>query len=109
MHHEPTLLFLTRVGAHQRHVVQNIIEAFLPPANEVCGGYVFTGVCLSTGVRACMAGGVHGGVVGSVRAEGCAWQGACVAGGHAWQEVCMAGETATAAGDMHHTGMLSCL
>ena len=22
---------------------------FLPPANEVCEGYVFTGVCLSTG------------------------------------------------------------
>ena len=27
----------------------------LPPANEVCEGYVFTGVCLSTG-----GGGVHG-------------------------------------------------
>ena len=23
--------------------------ALLPPANEVCEGYVFTGVCLSTG------------------------------------------------------------
>ena len=23
---------------------------FLPPANEVCEGYVFTGVCMSTGV-----------------------------------------------------------
>ena len=32
----------------------------LPPANEVCEGYVFTGVCLSTG-------GVHDG--------GHAWQG----------------------------------
>ena len=25
------------------------LEPFLPPANEVCEGYVFTGVCLSTG------------------------------------------------------------
>ena len=80
MYYEPALLFLTRVSAQQRHVVQNIKEAFLSPANEVCGGYVFTGVCLSTGIRACMAGGVYGGMVGSVRAEGCAWQGASVAG-----------------------------
>ena len=52
------------------------------PANEVCEGYVFTGVCLSTG--------------GGVNAGGHVWQGACVvgvcvAGGHAWQGVCMAG------------------
>ena len=26
----------------------------LPPANEVCEGYVFTGVCLSTGGVACV-------------------------------------------------------
>ena len=40
---------------------------FLPPANEVCEGYVFTGVCLSTG---CVV----------------APRGACVVapGGHAW-------------------------
>ena len=33
----------------------------LPPANEVCEGYVFTGVCLSTGRgRGCMhPGGLH--------------------------------------------------
>ena len=37
-------------------------QMLLPPANEVCEGYVFTGVCLSTGW------------------VGCAWQeGACVA------------------------------
>ena len=57
----------------------------LPPANEVCEGYVFTGVCLSTGGGACMVWGgmVAGGVCGC---EGHAWlQGACmVAGGHAW-------------------------
>ena len=30
----------------------------LPPANEVCEGYVFTGVCLSTGEPA-RQGGMH--------------------------------------------------
>ena len=39
--------------------------SFFPPANEVCEGYVFTGVCLSTGGGyvaggMCMVGGVHG-------------------------------------------------
>ena len=45
----------------------------LPPANEVCEGNVFTGVCLST--------------------EQHAWQGACVARGRrAWQVgACVAG------------------
>ena len=56
----------------------------LPPANEVCEGYVFTGVCLSTG-GACMVahrGGVHGCLGGMC---GCSW-GACVVapGGHVW-------------------------
>ena len=36
---------------------------FLPPANEVCKGYVFTGVCLSTVVGlhlgGLLAGGLH--------------------------------------------------
>ena len=52
------------------------IVIFLPPANEVCEAYVFTGVCLSGGMRgrgacvagrgvcvaggACEAGGMHG-------------------------------------------------
>ena len=33
-------------------------EILLPPANEVCEGYVFTGVCLSTGgyLPHCMLG-----------------------------------------------------
>ena len=36
-----------------------VSPAFLPPANEVCEGYVFTGVCLSTpGVCACFGGHV---------------------------------------------------
>ena len=30
---------------------------FLPPANEVCEGYVFTGVCLSTRGRVSVQGG----------------------------------------------------
>ena len=44
---------------------------FLPPANEVCEGYVFTGVCLST-----PGGGVHGFIRGGV----CGF----IGGGHAW-------------------------
>ena len=66
---------------------------FLPPANEVCEGYVFTGVGLSTGrggmhgrgLGACMAGGMHGGgfahggggacMAGDMCGRGCAWQG----------------------------------
>ena len=52
---------------------------FLPPANEVCEGYVFTRVCHSVHRGACMAGGVW--------QEGHAWRGGvCVAG-----EACMAG------------------
>ena len=66
----------------------------LPPANVVCEGYVFTGVCLSTGrgMRGCwgacmVAGGacmVAGGVcVVTGGVHGC--QGVCmVGGGHAW-------------------------
>ena len=67
---------------------KSILVASLPPANEVCEGYDFTGVCLSTGrgrawQGACMVGGYVAG--------GCAWQGGMhgrgvhVVGGHAWQ------------------------
>ena len=62
----------------------------LPPANEVCEGYVFTRVCLSTGGTCAWQGGhVWQGCV-HVRWQGMhdrghAWQGACMAGGHAWQ------------------------
>ena len=69
----------------------------LPPANEVCEGYVFTGVCLSTGGGglAWLVGGVHScqGVVHGC-GGGCVWLlggmkvvggGACmVAGVHVW-------------------------
>ena len=47
----------------------------LPPANEVCEGYVFTGVCLSTGRGACVLP-----VGGGMRAS----RGGVVAGGHVW-------------------------
>ena len=51
--------------------------ALLPPANELCIGYVFTGVCLSTagGHAWLLAGGMHG-----------CWGACMVAGrrGHLW-------------------------
>ena len=65
----------------------------LPPANEVCEGYVFTGVCLSTGgegecvvaLGGCVvAPGVHAWLLwGGMR--GCSL-GVCVVapGGHTW-------------------------
>ena len=56
----------------------------LPPANEVCEGYVFTPVCHSVG------GGVHGRGA-CMHGRGHVWQGVCVAGRHAWQGVCVAG------------------
>ena len=65
-------------------------DQFLPPANEVCEGYVFTPVCLS------VWGGVRGG------------GGVCMVGGHAWQGACMAGgmhgRGACVAGGMHDRG-----
>ena len=33
-------------------LIQSMQSGFLPLANEVCEGYVFTGVCVSTGGRA---------------------------------------------------------
>ena len=75
---------------------------FLPPANEVCEGYVFTGGCLfMEGMHgghvwwgfacqgACVAGGMHGRGVylaGGMCFRGHVCQGACVSGGHTWQE-----------------------
>ena len=60
-----------------------ITSEFLPPAKEVCEGYVFTGVCLSTGGACMVAWGAH-----MVASGGCAWLlgGVYVVapGGHAW-------------------------
>ena len=72
---------------------------FLAPANEVCEGYVFTGVCLSTGGECIAERGVRGrgcawqGVymAGGVHGRGCTWQGGVVAGGCAWWGACMTG------------------
>ena len=69
------------------------------PANEICEGNVFSGVCLSMG-------GMHG--RGACMARGCALQGVCMVGGVHGKGACTAGETATAAGDTHPTEMYSC-
>ena len=38
-----------------------LLSLLLPPANEICEGYVFTGVCLSMGrgVSALLHAGIH--------------------------------------------------
>ena len=73
----------------------NCLHSFLPPTNEVCEGYVFTGVCLSTGG----GGGMHG----------------CSQGGHAWLlpgGACMVaprGACVVAQGGMHGCSGGSCM
>ena len=117
-HHYQCLMKITKMWyqwTHQMIVhwsLLGLLRSFLPPANKVCEGNVFTGVCLSPG-GACMAGGhvwqrgMHG--------RGCAWQGDVHGGGicdrrHSWWGVCGgAGEMATAVGGTHPTGMHSCL
>ena len=50
-----------------------------PPANEACEGYVFTGVCLSTGEgRAWLPGSMRGCLGACVVARGCVVGGACM-------------------------------
>ena len=99
-------------------------EVFLPPANEVCEGYVFTPVCHSVHRGECLGpgpGGRLGGLAGGggvqahtqgggVQAQGwCPGQGpgecipACTEADTPLQQ------TATAAGGTHPTGMHSCL
>ena len=43
-----SLIFFTRVFLFILYQVNKL--TLLPPANEVCEGYVFTGVCLSKGI-----------------------------------------------------------
>ena len=75
---------------YQYFQISKLGTKLLPPANEVCEGYVFTGVCLSTGGGGGMCGcwgGIHGCQGACVVAGGvmCGCWGACVvAGGHAW-------------------------
>ena len=94
-----------------------------PPTNEVCEGYVFTRVCLSTGgggIPACLAGGWYpsmpcrwcpsmlcrspGGLQAHTQGGGVERSGKGGLQAHT-RGVC----TATAAGGTHHTGMHSCL
>ena len=80
--------------------VKTVLVQFLPPANEVCEGYVFTSVCHSVhkgGHAWLLLGGGHawlllGGMRGCLGGCGCSW-GACVvapggcawfSGGHVW-------------------------
>ena len=63
-------------GYNQCLVACNRPLEYLPPANEVCEGYVFTGVCLSTLGGACVV--LFGGCV--VLFGGCM----VLFGGHAW-------------------------
>ena len=87
----------------------------LPPANEVCEGYVFTGVCLSTGGRAwLLLGGVHGYSLG-----GHAWlllggMRGCSQGGHVWLlpgecVVAPGGACVVAMGGMHGCSQGGCV
>ena len=50
------------------------LRELLPPANVVCEGYVFTGVCLSTGegcaIPACIAGGIPACLAAGLWGEG---------------------------------------
>ena len=50
----------SQIRIHRKYTRSSSIQLFLPPASEVCEGYVFTDVCLSTrggGVSACRSGG----------------------------------------------------
>ena len=67
---------------------------YLPPANEVCEGYVFTPVCqsfCSQGGGVCVVAGGHAWLPGGMHGCGgvCMVLGGCmVAGGHAWLRGC---------------------
>ena len=83
-------------------MASQVPKMFLPPANEVCEGYVFTGVCLSTG-GLCPKGSLFRGV--SVQRGG----GLCLGG------LCPEGSLSgrphirLRADGTHPTGMHSCL
>ena len=74
--------------------ISNSFWILLPPANKVCEGNVFTGVCLSTGGHASWRGGMFG-----ERGHGWWKGGMCGKGGHVWQSWGMHGE-----GGMHGKG-----
>ena len=98
----PNRIHTLGIGEHL--LIQSLPYGFLPPANEVCEGYVFTPVCQSFCSRGhawwgcAWQGNMHsrghtwwvhvwqGGMHGS---GGHAWQGGMHGGGHAWQGTCM--------------------
>ena len=54
--HQSLIFFHQWLDSHQHHVQcfpDNKFQMLIPPANEVWEGYVFTGVCLSTGGGVC--------------------------------------------------------
>ena len=85
-----TCNILTFSPLGNENVTPKNVLILLPPANDVCEGYVFTGVCLPTG-GTCVVGG--GGLCGECR--GYAWQGGMCGGEGGWV-ACVAEETATA-------------
>ena len=90
----------TEAGSLQNHRE----DTLLPPANEVCEGYVFTRVCPST------VGGEVPAAWG-VCSQLCLLQGGiCCWGDGGWGGVCSQGliVTPNAAGGTHPTGMHSC-
>ena len=47
--HSSVMLRVAHNYASNLSSIPGQVSKFLPPANKVCEGYVFTGVCLSTG------------------------------------------------------------
>ena len=68
-----------KIGSTKHHTHIDLLNRhLLPPANEVCEGYVFTGVCLSTGGHAWLLRGV------CMVAPGWGGMHGCSRGWHAW-------------------------
>ena len=79
-------------------------KLLLPPANEVCEGYVFTGVSTHWGAGCLVQGGLlpGGSLVQGICCQGSAWSGMPDRG------VLRPPVMATTVGGMHPTGMHSC-
>ena len=84
-----------------------ILFCLLTPANEVCEGYVFTGVCLSTGGGGGVCSGGHA-WQGGIHGRGVCGRGVCMAGGmHCGKGVYVCGRGACmAGGGMHGRGCM---
>ena len=72
-------------------VVIILKESLLQPANEVCEGNVFTGVCLSTGERCVSQNALGRGCVSQHALRGCLPRGVFVQGVSAQDGVCPGG------------------